>query len=62
MLAPCKSGRRRAIVLSCGCRSNADLVDWQHLYYKENYLRLQRVKKEWDPHNIFHHGQSIELP
>jgi FAD/FMN-containing dehydrogenase len=48
-----------------GCYVNycdADLVDWQCLYYKENYLRLQRVKKEWDPHNIFHHGQSIELP
>lgn len=48
-----------------GCYVNycdSDLADWQHLYYKENYKRLQRAKREWDPHNIFHHGQSIELP
>lgn len=48
-----------------GCYVNycdSDLVDWQFLYYKESYPRLQRAKREWDPHNIFHHGQSIELP
>jgi hypothetical protein len=48
-----------------GCYVNycdSDLVDWQHLYYKENYSRLQAVKQEWDPNNIFNHGQSIELP
>ena len=48
-----------------GCYVNycdSDLDDWQHLYYKDNYPRLRRVKKSWDPHNIFHHGQSIELP
>lgn len=48
-----------------GCYVNycdSDLVDWQHLYYKDSYPRLQRAKGEWDPHNIFHHGQSIELP
>ncbi|HEX3531716.1 MAG TPA: FAD-binding protein [Thermoanaerobaculia bacterium] len=48
-----------------GCYVNycdSDLMDWQHLYYKDNYTRLQRAKQEWDPHNVFHHGQSIELP
>lgn len=48
-----------------GCYVNycdSDLRDWQYLYYKENYPRLQRAKAEWDPYNIFHHGQSIELP
>jgi len=48
-----------------GCYVNYpddDLVDWQYLYYKNGYTRLQRVKKEWDPLNIFHHTQSIELP
>jgi FAD/FMN-containing dehydrogenase len=48
-----------------GCYVNypdADLVDWQHLYYKEGYARLQRVKQRWDPRNVFHHRQSIGLP
>ena len=47
-----------------GCYVNypdSDLVDWQHLYYKESYPRLQKAKKEWDPHNVFHHHQSVEL-
>jgi FAD/FMN-containing dehydrogenase len=48
-----------------GCYVNycdSDLKDWQTLYYGENYPRLQRAKAAWDPHDIFHHGQSIELP
>ena len=47
-----------------GCYVNypdCDLRDWQSLYYLENYPRLQRVKAEWDPHDIFNHRQSIEL-
>jgi FAD/FMN-containing dehydrogenase len=39
-----------------------DLHDWQYLYYKDNYPRLQAVKGHWDPHNIFRHRQSIEPP
>lgn len=48
-----------------GCFVNypdADLIDWQHLYFKGNYERLQKVKQKWDPLNIFRHRQSIELP
>ncbi|MDQ3850817.1 MAG: BBE domain-containing protein, partial [Actinomycetota bacterium] len=48
-----------------GCYVNypdVDLVDWQHLYYKEDYAELQRAKARWDPRNVFHHRQSIELP
>ncbi|MFL6235110.1 MAG: BBE domain-containing protein, partial [Thermoanaerobaculia bacterium] len=48
-----------------GCYVNycdSDLKDWQVLYYKDNYPRLQRVKAQWDPLNVFHHGQSIGLP
>jgi FAD/FMN-containing dehydrogenase len=46
-----------------GCYVNycdSDLVDWQHLYYKENYPRLQKAKREWDPHDVFHHQQSVQ--
>ncbi len=48
-----------------GCYVNypdVDLVNWQTLYYKENYARLQRVKARWDPLNIFNYSQSIALP
>jgi FAD/FMN-containing dehydrogenase len=48
-----------------GCYVNypdVDLRDWQYLYYKENYPRLQRVKQAWDPLNVFNHAQSVELP
>jgi FAD/FMN-containing dehydrogenase len=48
-----------------GCYVNypdMDLRDWQHLYYIGNYPKLRRVKGMWDPLNVFHHGQSIELP
>jgi hypothetical protein len=48
-----------------GCFVNypdVDLQDWQNLYYKENYPRLQQAKKLCDPHDVFHHQQSIELP
>jgi FAD/FMN-containing dehydrogenase len=45
-----------------GCYVNycdSDLVDWEFLYYKENYPRLREAKTRWDPHDIFHHGQSV---
>lgn len=48
-----------------GCFVNypdPDLIDWQHLYYKGNYERLQKVKQQWDPLNVFWHKQSLELP
>ena len=48
-----------------GCFVNypdANLHNWQFLYYKENYDQLQQVKARWDPLNVFNHVQSIELP
>jgi FAD/FMN-containing dehydrogenase len=49
-----------------GCYVNypdVDLKNWQLLYYGEaGYRRLQQVKARWDPLNVFHHKQSIELP
>ena len=46
-----------------GCYVNypdADLVNWQKLYYGVNYVRLQRAKTTWDPREVFNHPQSIE--
>ncbi|MGN6372470.1 MAG: FAD-binding oxidoreductase [Solirubrobacteraceae bacterium] len=46
-----------------GCYVNypdVDLKDWEHLYYKDSYPRLQRVKARWDPLDIFHHQQSVK--
>lgn len=48
-----------------GCYVNypdVDLADWQTLYYKSAYARLQQAKLRWDPHDVFNHRQSIELP
>jgi len=38
---------------------NTSGVPWHALYYKDNYPRLQEVKRKWDPLNIFHHALSI---
>ncbi|MGV9823245.1 FAD-binding oxidoreductase [Nocardia xishanensis] len=42
--------------------ANLSGIPWHELYYKGNYARLQSVKSAWDPHDIFHHPQSIQLP
>ncbi|ONI74266.1 FAD-linked oxidase [Kribbella sp. ALI-6-A] len=39
---------------------NTSGVPWHSLYYLGNYPRLRRIKKTWDPGNIFRHRLSIE--
>lgn len=41
---------------------NRSGVPWHALYYKDNYPRLQAVKKRYDPGDLFHHSLSIRLP
>ncbi len=40
-------------------RLNTSGVPWSTLYYKGNYPRLQRIKRRWDPRNVFHHALSV---
>lgn len=34
---------------------------WGRLYHKDNYMRLVKVKTEFDPDNVFRHEQSIPI-
>ena len=38
---------------------NRSGVPWHSLYFRNNYPRLQRVKAQWDPGNVFHHALSV---
>jgi aclacinomycin oxidase len=38
---------------------NTSGVAWHTIYYRANYPRLQRVKAQWDPRNVFHHALSV---
>jgi hypothetical protein len=41
---------------------NTSGVPWHTLYYRDNYPRLQRIKAQWDPRNVFRHPLSIRAP
>lgn len=37
----------------------ADLEDWQHAYYGQNYERLRDIKLEYDPGHVFRFPQDL---
>ena len=38
---------------------NTSGVPWSTIYYQNNYPRLQKVKAQWDPRDVFRHALSI---
>jgi FAD binding domain/Berberine and berberine like len=36
--------------------------DWPKMYYGDNYARLLKIKKHWDPDDVFRFQQSIGSP
>ncbi|KQW13378.1 FAD-binding protein [Streptomyces sp. Root369] len=40
-------------------RHNRSGLPWHALFYKDNYRRLQEIKRHWDPADYFRHSLSI---
>ena len=35
------------------------ITNWQQAYFGKNYPRLQQVKAQYDPKNLFKHPQGV---
>lgn len=35
--------------------------DWETMYYGDNYARLQEIKRQYDPEDLFHYPQSVRV-
>ncbi|HEV2780619.1 MAG TPA: FAD-binding protein [Actinophytocola sp.] len=43
-------------------RINTSGVPWHTMYFKDNYPRLQQIKKRYDPREVFRHRLSVRPP
>lgn len=52
---------RRLVPNAGAYMSEADYFqrDWQRAYWGDHYPRLQRIKRKYDPHNLFHGHQTV---
>ena len=35
--------------------------NWEYAYYRDNYAKLQSIKKKYDPNNVIWHDQSVKV-
>ncbi len=40
---------------------DAELENWHEAYFGDNLTRLARIKRQYDPDNVFHFAQSVPL-
>lgn len=38
-----------------------DFENWEYAYYRDNYAKLQSIKKKYDPNNVIWHDQSVKV-
>lgn len=51
--------RKQGITAQYRNYPDINFPDWQHAYYGKHYEKLQQIKLDFDPHNLFQYPQSI---